>query len=265
MTESKYADEKKAQENFEWSRENQYASYGKFLGFYQVKAVLENCKNRSSLLDLACGDGYLTEMLSSHFQHVVGVDASSVHLSKAKSRLPNVSFHESLIEELDINERFECITMLNILEHVEDPVNVLKKVAGYLNDDGVLVIHVPNSKAVNREIAVLMGTLTSVDELSPFDVNIGGHRRYYDMDSLKKDVTDAGLKIAKMGGVFYKMLSGPQMDWFLEKGLWDSGFGWGRVGGEQKDWRKEFCDACYEFGKERPEDCNIIFAVVRTC
>jgi hypothetical protein len=60
------------------------------------------------------------------------------------------------------------------------------------------------------------------------------------------------------------MLSTPQMDWFLKNGLWEEGgFGWGRVGSEKKDWRKEFCRACYEIGKERPEDCNVIYAVIK--
>jgi hypothetical protein len=63
------------------------------------------------------------------------------------------------------------------------------------------------------------------------------------------------------GGVFYKTMSTPQMDWFLKNGPWkEGGFGWGRVGGERKDWKAEFCRASYELGKKYPEDCNIIYA-----
>ena len=80
------------------------------------------------------------------------------------------------------------------------------------------------------------------------------------MDSLCRDFKQAGLNIIKTGGIFYKMLSTAQMDWFLKNGLWeDSGFGWGRVGGEQKDWKSEFCRASYELGKEQPNDCNVIY------
>lgn len=54
------------------------------------------------------------------------------------------------------------------------------------------------------------------------------------------------------------------MDWFLKNGLWEKGgFGWGRVGAEgEKDWRFEFCKACYEYGKTVPDECNIIYACV---
>jgi len=108
-----------------------------------------------------------------------------------------------------------------------------------------------------------MGTLTECEELSPFDIQIVGHRRSYSLKTLCADIEQAGLKVSQTGGVFYKSLSTPQMDWFLKNGLWeDGGFGWGRVGGEQKDWKAEFCRASYELGKQQPEDCNIIYACV---
>jgi hypothetical protein len=110
------------------------------------------------------------------------------------------------------------------------------------------------------KIAVMMGTLESCEELSPFDINVAGHRRSYTMDTFKADFSRAGLKIVATGGVFYKMMSTPQIDWFLKNGLWEEGgFGWGRVGAEKRDWKAEFCRACYEYGKQRPEDCNIIY------
>lgn len=120
--------------------------------------------------------------------------------------------------------------------------------------------------AVNRKIAKLMGSLESEYELSPFDINITGHRRSYDMISFTKEIEDAGIKVMHRGGIFYKMLSSPQLNWLLEEGPWEEGgFGWGRVGAEKsKDWRQAFCDACYEYGKDHPEECNLIFAVAQT-
>ena len=127
-----------------------------------------------------------------------------------------------------------------------------------------MLIHVPNAMAINRRLAVLMGSLTACEELSPFDIHVVGHRRSYTMASLCEDVEKAGLKVTSTGGVFYKMLSTPQIDWFLKNGLWADGeFGWGRVGEEKsKDWKAAFCQASYELGRQHPEDCNVIFACV---
>jgi 2-polyprenyl-3-methyl-5-hydroxy-6-metoxy-1,4-benzoquinol methylase len=252
--------EKEKQEGLAWDRGAHYATYNQILGYYQVKSCLENARG-TSVLDLPCGDGTLTELLAKHFRSVVGVDASGTHLAKARKRLPDATFHESLIEDLSLSDKFGTVVMLNILEHVIDPVVILRKAAGFLEKDGVLIVQVPNASAVNRKIAVLMGTLTSCEELSPFDINVAGHRRSYTIRTLVEDAVKAGLRVASTGGVFYKSLSTPQIDWLLSNGPWERGeFGWGRVGAEPRDWRSEFCRACYEFGKDHPEDCNVIYA-----
>jgi 2-polyprenyl-3-methyl-5-hydroxy-6-metoxy-1,4-benzoquinol methylase len=252
-------EEKEIQENFPFARQKYFSEFNAILAYYQAVSCLENARGTSAL-DIPCGDGTVTELFARQFQRVVGVDASSVHLTEARKRLPEVEFHESLIEELDLPEKFDSIFMLNILEHVLDPVTTLRKTASFLKDDGILIAHVPNAYAINRRIAVIMGTLEGCEELSPFDIQIAGHRRSYRFESLCKDTEDAGLRVVKTGGIFYKMLSTAQIDWFLKNGLWEEGgFGWGRMGGEKRDWKVEFCRACYEIGKERPEDCNIIY------
>ena len=256
-------DEKELQETFSWARSQMFSNYNGVLGYYQAQACLEHLGGSKSLLDMPCGDGTLTSLLAPSFDRVVGVDASSQHLALARENLPDAEFHEALIEEFETDERFDAVTMLNILEHVVDPVGVLLKAASLLSDDGSLLVHVPNSNAVNRRLAVLMGTLNDCEELSPFDIQVVGHRRSYTQATLRADIERAGLKIRATGGVFYKSLSTPQMDWFLTNGLWEEGgFGWGRVGAEKKDWKAEFCRASYELGKQYPEDCNIIYACV---
>lgn len=254
--------EKDLQETFSWARSQVFSNYNSVLGYYQAKACLEHARGHS-LLDMPCGDGSLTAMMAPQFKRVVGLDASSKHLELAKKNLPTADLHEALIEEFETDERFDTITMINVLEHVADPVQVLQKAASLLTDAGVLLVHVPNAVAINRRIAVLMGTLTECEELSPFDIHVAGHRRSYTLSTFTDDIKKAGLNIHATGGVFYKMMSTPQIDWFLENGLWEEGgFGWGRVGGPQKDWKAEFCRACYELGKEHPEDCNIIYACI---
>ncbi len=257
------SNEKLRQESCPWSRSDYHAEYNKILAHFKIKSCLEHIRG-TSLLDIACGDGLITVQFKEYFSRIVGVDASGVHLAEARKRLPGVEFHESLIEELNLCEKFDTILMFDLLEHVIDPVMVLKRAASFLKEDGIMIIQVPNAHAINRKIAVIMGTLKSCEELSPFDINIAGHRRSYTLKTLKHDIEKAGLHVVKTGGIFYKMLSTPQMDWFLKNGLWEEGgHGWGRVGGEKKDWKVEFCRACYEIGNERPEDCNVIYACIK--
>ena len=250
------------QATFPWQRGKFYAQYENILGCYIVQSIVENMR-QGRLLDLACGNGDLTSRLAKHFREVVALDGSAPHVAEARSRYPNINFVHALAEEYNASQAFDTITMITLLEHVREPVELLQAVSKNLAPSGVIIAHVPNALAVNRKIARLMGTLTDEYELSPFDIDIAGHRRSYDLDLLRSDFENAGLKIKTAGGVFYKMLSTPQINWLLENGPWEEGgFGWGRVGAEKnKDWREAFCDACYEYGKERPSDCNVIYAV----
>ena len=255
-------DEKGRQEGFAWARSEMFATYNVVLGRFMAQACLDEVP-AGRVLDLACGDGTITAYFAHHYERVVGVDASEKHLAKARERAPNVEFHESLIENFETTERFDGVFMLCLLEHVLDPAAVLQAAARLLKPDGLMVVQVPNAVAINRRIAVRMGTLTACEELSPFDIDIAGHRRAYTLATLAAEVEAAGLRVVRTGGIFYKMLSTAQMDWLLSNGEWEGNvFGWGRVGAEPRDWREEFCRACFETGKERPEDTNIIYACV---
>ena len=240
-----------------WERGQFYKAYENVLGQYIVKSTLEHIK-LPSLLDIACGNGLITSQLAGPFNRVVGLDASSAHIKKAKESYPDIEFVHALAEEYESEEKFSTVTVLNLLEHVIDPVGLLKTLTNYLAKDGVLIVNVPNALAVNRRIAKLMGSLESEYELSPFDINIAGHRRSYDMNLFTKEIKDARSRVIHCGGVFYKMLSSPQLNWLLEEGPWEEGgFGWGRVGAEKsKDWRQAFCNACYEYGNDHPGECG---------
>lgn len=256
--------EKELQEQYPWQRSTHYKTYNTILGELIAQAVMEIIP-QGSLLDIACGDGTLTQKFASFYNVVVGVDASSKHLEEARRRVPNATFYESLIEDFDTQQRFDGVVMVCLLEHVVNTTSVLQKAASFLAPNGTLMVFVPNEEAINRQIAVRMGTLKSLGELSPFDIDIVGHRRSYNMETLSDEISDAGLEVVQTGGVFYKMLSSPQMDWILSNGKWEGNeFGWGRVGEtEKKDWRWEFCRACYEIGKERPRDTNVIYACAK--
>jgi 2-polyprenyl-3-methyl-5-hydroxy-6-metoxy-1,4-benzoquinol methylase len=256
--------EKELQEKWGELRSDKFLTYRNTLAYFCSVSCVEEAKG-PAILDLACGNGRTLDLVKKHLTRVVACDASAFQLAEAKRRHPEVEFHESLIEDLFLDERFDSVLLQNVLEHVRNPVEVLTKAATFLKDDGLLLAYVPNAEAINRRISLMMGSLKELEELSPYDLAITGHRRYYRMETLAKDITAAGLTIIKEGGVLFKQLSTVQMDWFLANGPWnEGGLGWGRVGEEkEKDWRAEFCRSCYEIGRQYPRECNVIFIVAR--
>ncbi|MBW1989554.1 MAG: class I SAM-dependent methyltransferase [Deltaproteobacteria bacterium] len=257
-------EEKQLQEQYGERSHEQFMNYRNALNYYCAKTCVEEAKG-PAVLDMACGNGNMLEQFTAHFDRVVAADASGFQLNLARKRNLPVELHESLMEDLDLGEKFDSVFILKALEHVQDPLVALKNGVRHMKDDGVMLVQVPNAEAINRKLALLMGTLTHLEELSPFDIHSAGHRRYYTMDTLKKDVEAAGLEVIKEGGVFFKVLSTPQMDWFLENAPWDKGgYGWGRDGEDLSvDLRAEFCRASYELGKQFPRECNIVWVLCR--
>src|SRR5262249_6939226 len=96
------------------------------------------------LLDFGCGSGaYLREMNSRGWR-VVGLDTSRKVVERVRQELGLAAFVGSL-PHLDLEaESFDVITMWHALEHVHEPMPVLREARRLLAPGGKIVISVPN-------------------------------------------------------------------------------------------------------------------------
>jgi len=79
--------------------------------------------------DLACGEGYGSDLLARHAAEVVGVDANpdAHEHARLRYRRPNLSFRRELVEEFD--ERVDVVVFLQTIEHVHEPGRLLDRIA----------------------------------------------------------------------------------------------------------------------------------------
>jgi len=178
--------------------------------------------------------------LSSYFKRVVCVDGSSRVLAKLKEACPDYVYVHSLFEELKMSEQFDTILLMHVLEHVKNPVALLRSLKPNLKKSGRLIACVPNARSLHRLLGVKMRLIKTPYELGESDFKVG-HRRVYDMGALKRDIKSAGLREFDSGGIFLKPLSNPQLE---------------KLG-------YEVADGFYELGKEFPESCAEIWIAAR--
>jgi len=192
------------------------------------------------VLDVGCNDGLFTKELCKVYKRVVGLDPSSVHLAKAQQYVPEAELCIDSIETYTPDRLFDSIYMLNVLEHINNPVQTLAVMRRWLKPDGCIIIQVPNALAMNRRIGLKMRLIENAYSLSTVDIKIG-HKRFYDADSLKQDVFDSGLIVKDEGSIFFKPFSNSQMDYFITHCMDDAAL------------QDKFCDACFELAGELPQ------------
>lgn len=173
-------------------------------------------------LELGPASGYMTRFLTKEFDLLTVVEGSESLLSQIPDYENLIKVH-SLFEDYDPLIQFDTIIMNHVLEHIEKPELLLKKMKNWLNKDGVLIIGVPNAQSFHRLAAVHMGLLSTEYDLNERDRELG-HYRVYDLDLLRDQVTNAGYTICAEGGIFVKFLSNFQIENLLESSVVDAYF-----------------------------------------
>jgi 2-polyprenyl-3-methyl-5-hydroxy-6-metoxy-1,4-benzoquinol methylase len=189
-------------------------------------------------LELGPAEGQMTQFLVHDFARLTVVEGSAELLARIPDA-PNLFKVHSLFEEFESKHAFDTIILEHILEHVEHPVELLRRVKSWSAPDGRILLGVPNGHSIHRLVAVKMGLLASPTELNPRD-HAQGHRRVYTSETFKRDIEAAGLRILESGGVFFKPLSNQQI---------------------QDHWTEDMIQGFYEIGKSFPEYAADLYAV----
>ncbi len=98
------------------------------------------------ILDVGCGEGLLgRRLLLNGAREVTGIELSPGVCDRAEENLTHVICGD--IENLDLEfkkEYFDCIIFADVLEHLKDPLAVIKKCREVLSDSGCIVASIPN-------------------------------------------------------------------------------------------------------------------------
>jgi 2-polyprenyl-3-methyl-5-hydroxy-6-metoxy-1,4-benzoquinol methylase len=179
--------------------------------FYTYNWVFENMKGCSTVLEMGYGEGNFTEeLVKRNFKPTV-LDGSEVLLKKAKQlHGDKVEVASALFEEYQPTQKFDCVLATHVLEHVDEPIVLLKEMKKWLNANGKIIIIVPNKESLHRQLAVIMGLQPALDTLGARD-KLVGHQRVYSIDTLSKDVSESGLRVIETAGFFLKALPNSMM------------------------------------------------------
>ena len=197
-----------------------------------------------SMLELGSFKGDFTKRLLPYFDDITCVEASDEAIAIARKDLgDNLTYINALFEEVTLPRKYDNIILTHVLEHLDEPVNVMKRINDeWLSDKGRFFLVCPNANAPSRQIAVKMGLITHNSATTPAEKE-HGHRITYSLDTLERDARAAGLKVVHRSGIFFKALANFQWDRLLNSDIIS----------------EQYLDGCYELGQQYPDLCSSIF------
>ncbi len=166
-----------------------------------------------SMLELGLGHGYSSRHFAEAFKRYIVVDGSQEMIDRFRNHysVENIDIVHAFFEDFETEEKFDAIGMGFVLEHVDDPALVLKRYAKFLAPGGAIFIAVPNAESLHRRLGYEAGMLPDMQTLSRADLDFG-HKRYFNLASLRELVESVGLEVQQTEGLFLKPITTQQME-----------------------------------------------------
>ncbi len=102
------------------------------------------------LLEVGCAYGFFLDEARSRFAHRTGTDYSPAALEKARGRADHVILGGTA--QLPAGELFDCIAVIHVIEHIYDPQDFLRTLAGHLRPGGWMVLATPDMGSLWRPL-----------------------------------------------------------------------------------------------------------------
>jgi 2-polyprenyl-3-methyl-5-hydroxy-6-metoxy-1,4-benzoquinol methylase len=140
------------------------------------------------VLDIGCGQGELGHLLKERGHHVTGIDMAPPMFelddfvqADLSQRLP-----------VDPARRFDVILLADVLEHMSEPLRLLKEAKALLAPSGSLLVSLPNAVHWSVRLQVSAGKFDYTNK----GILDRGHLRFFTRASAKRLFREAGLEIA---------------------------------------------------------------------
>jgi len=160
-----------------------------------MKKEFFNKNRKLNILDIGCGDGIMLfeiNKILNEFDYT-GLDVdkklieTGIELSvkmainnKSKFYLIDVDNFENFF--IDSTEKYDVILILDVLEHIENPVSFIKSIIGNLKDETYILVSVPTPNYIK-----MFG--------KKFHLSVGHKRNGYELDEISELFSEFNLKL----------------------------------------------------------------------
>jgi 2-polyprenyl-3-methyl-5-hydroxy-6-metoxy-1,4-benzoquinol methylase len=160
----------------------------------QRRAVIQRYRSverGTRMLDVGCGEGYALAYFREMGWSVRGLDFSAAGVASknphCQDSLITGDLFELLRAEMSSGRSYDVVWLQNVLEHVLEPVELLRSLLALVPADGVAVVTVPNDCSITQRAALESGHIDRAFWVAPPD-----HLSYFDRESLANTAAATG-------------------------------------------------------------------------
>jgi 2-polyprenyl-3-methyl-5-hydroxy-6-metoxy-1,4-benzoquinol methylase len=117
------------------------------------------------VLEFGCHNGFVSKVLKERHCSITGIEIDRDAAEKAQAFCEEVIIGD--VEEIDyekvLKDKYDVALFGDVLEHLKNPENILRKVQDFLKEDGFIVISVPNIAHWSIRLQLLKGNFDYVD------------------------------------------------------------------------------------------------------
>ena len=158
----------------------------RFLRQRKAIKIVNDLRQRLIVCDIGCGtDGNFFKKISHSIIQGIGFDKEVNAHRNSKVELKKINLDK---EKLPLKkETINVVTMLAVLEHLENPENILSEIIRILKTDGILILTTPSLKA--KPILEFLVKLKMINRKG-----ISEHKKYYSTIELKDLLFKSGFQ-----------------------------------------------------------------------
>ena len=205
---------------------NYELSYMQDYGFEQImvharqRCIVELIKQTKPevVIEIGCGNDQLFSLLTEcdfirKWVIIEPADAFVKHASETFKGDSRVQVVQGFVENVEPSEVSLCDLCIvsGMLHEVQKPLDILLAARKLVKSGGMIHANVPNALSMHRQLAVNMGLIPSVYEVSDRNKSLSQYH-LFDMQSLETLIVQTGLSVEAKGGYLVKPFTHKQME-----------------------------------------------------